>query len=436
MVRLFLAAALSSALVSCGDDGAPVDGGVVDAGAADAGAADAGRPDAGPGDAGPPPPPPSPEPGRHDVTLTDTRRVVPSDGLPPEVTAMNSNNNLDVVVHDGRVYLAFRTAPDHFAGPETVIYVVSSEDELDWTYETELTLDTDLREPRFLSLGGSLFLYVSILGTDRFAFEPMGVSVVERAPDGTWTGLEPIASLDGYVAWRTRVERGAAYMTAYLGGEHIYRFDFEPLSVDLLTTADGRVWEPVDPDRPSVYTGGGSEADFAIGDDGTLFGVIRNEAGDDTGWGSEVCRAGAGDLAAWSCAIDPKKYDSPLMFWHDGEAYLVARRNVTETGFYDLMERDEPRLQQVIAYQSDYASQPKRCALWRYVQGEDRIAFLLDLPSSGDTCFPGAVRTGADDEVVIYNYSSDPEGPDLPWNRGQQGATFVYRHVLRFAPRP
>jgi hypothetical protein len=395
---------------------------------------DAGR-DAGT-DAGPPQPPPS-EPGRHDVEILDTRRVVTSDGLPAETPALVSNNNLDVVRHDGRVFLAWRTAPDHYAGTETQIHVVSSEDEVTWTFEASFAIGTDLREPRFLSLNGSLFLYVSVLGADRIAFEPMGVRVSERARNGTWSALEDVAGLGGYIAWRTRVERGTPYMLAYLGGEHIYLFDGEPLSVDLLTTTDGRIWEPVNPERRTVYMGGGSESDMAIGDDGTLYAVIRNEAGDENGWGSLVCRAPPTDLAAWDCHIDPKKYDSPLMFWHDGEAYLVGRRNVTDTGNYDLM-RGRTMVGRTYENQIAYHSAPKRCSLWRYVQEEDRIAYILDLPSGGDTCFPAMIAGDVADELVLYNYSSDLDDPDLEemaWSEGQLGNTYVYRHVLRFTPR-
>src|SRR5215471_2315342 len=65
----------------------------------------------------PEPPAPPVELGKHVVRLLQTERVVPSDGLPPEVVAQQANNNLDVVRHsDGRVYLAWRTAPSHFAG--------------------------------------------------------------------------------------------------------------------------------------------------------------------------------------------------------------------------------------------------------------------------------------------------------------------------------
>jgi hypothetical protein len=384
-------------------------------------------------DTAPPLPPPS-EPGRHTVTVTDTRQVIPGPGIPMETPPGNSNNNLDVVRFEGRVYLAWRTAPDHFASSQTRIFVVSSSDERTWRFEHQLQLATDLREPRFLALGPRLFLYVSRLGTNPLAFEPQGVSVTERRPDGTWSPLEPV-EMPGFLAWRTRVERGRAYMVGYLYGERIYRFAQMPIHVDLLTSTDGRVWNPLEPGRRTVYQGGGSEADFTLGDDGTLYAVIRNELGDDTGWGSKVCRAPADALTRWTCRSDPRKYDSPLMFWYDGEAYLVARRNVTATGHYDLMLRGSDFTTQVVRYQLDYRNHPKRCALWRYVQGEDRIAFVLDLPSRGDTCFAQVLEGSTPDERIVYNYSSPLDGPDLPWWQGQQGETRIYRHVLRFARR-
>lgn len=37
------------------------------------------------------------------------------------------------------------------------------------------------------------------------------------------------------------------------------------------------------------------------------------------------CRAERAALSRWRCRADPRKYDSPLMFWHDGKAYLPWR---------------------------------------------------------------------------------------------------------------
>jgi hypothetical protein len=52
------------------------------------------------------PPPPKSEPGRHDVQVTSSRRMIPGPGFPAETPAQSSNSNLDVIRHDGRVYLA------------------------------------------------------------------------------------------------------------------------------------------------------------------------------------------------------------------------------------------------------------------------------------------------------------------------------------------
>ena len=78
-----------------------------------------------------------------EVSFSDLAVVVPSDGLPSYVKVLTSNNNLDVVVFQGRVFLAFRTAPSHFASDKTKLYIVSSEDEKTWKYEGEFFLGRD-----------------------------------------------------------------------------------------------------------------------------------------------------------------------------------------------------------------------------------------------------------------------------------------------------
>jgi hypothetical protein len=379
--------------------------------------------------------PPKVELGKHAVSLVETRQIIPGPGLPAEATPQNSNNNLDVVRHDGRVYLAWRTGPDHYASDKTALYVISSADEKTWTFEHKVTAGLDLREPRFLSFNGSLFLYLARLGNDPNRFEPKGMSYVEKTASG-WGALTDFGA-PTFIPWRARVERGKPYLVAYDHGEQIYAPAGIPIGIHLFTTTDGRTWSDLDPAIPVVSSGGGSETDFAIGDDGTLLAVTRNEAGDkEFGFGSKVCRAAASDLAKWTCKTDPKKYDSPLMFWHDGEAYLIARRHLSPTGNYDLEEiRDRPLGERWFKNQVDYKVWPKRCSLWRYVQGEDRIAFVLDLPSRGDTCFPARIAGDSDGELVVYNYSSPIDGPDLPWNEGQLGETRIYRHVLKFTRR-
>jgi len=366
-------------------------------------------------------PPPSAEADSDRVALVETRRVVPSEGLPPDVSVRDANNNLDVVRHsDGRVYLAFRTAPNHFASPDTAIYVVSSDDERRWDFEARFSLGTDLREPRLLSQGGRLFLYVSKLGKVPYAFEPQGVWVSEKTGGGqgaapSWSAPEEL-ELPGHIVWRLQNVGGRGWMTAYRGGGNIYDFlSPEPIGVGLFTSNDGRHWAAADAAHPYVYEGGVSETDFEFAPDGALVAVGRNEAGDvQNGFGSVVCSAPPGAIGDWSCASDRRKFDSPLLFSHAGEMYLVARRTVNADGAYD--RGIGWGALRSITNQLAYISSAKRCSLFHVVRSEGaapRVAFMLDLPSRGDTCFPAVIDDTDPDQVVLYNYSSDINGPDV-----------------------
>ena len=358
-------------------------------------------------------------------TLGEQVQVTPGHGMPAEAASMPSNNNLDVVEHQGRVFYAFRTAPDHFASAETRLHVVSSSDQRTWEYETSFFMETDHREPRFLSWEGRLFLYFAVLGTNPADFEPLGtmVSILE---DGTWSQASWL-SQDSLIPWRTRVMQGQPTLIGYTGGDAIYDSDGLPaIEVKWMTSTDGLDWS-----GPTVWTGGGSETDFAFEASGRLVGVIRNEAGDAEGFGSLVCRAEPQDLRDWECAHDPRKYDSPLVFEHSGSIWLIGRRNLTEDGAFDLGREDLDHDEAFLTYSFAYWNEAKRCSLWRVDGDTLTVDFVLDLPSRGDTCFASILPAGSD-SVDVYNYSSDPEGPDLSWIEGQGGETNIYRQRLTF----
>ena len=361
-------------------------------------------------------------------TLSDLDMVVPSGALPAEVELQNANNNLDAIFHEGRFYLAFRTGPTHFASPEVVLYVLSSTDRRTWTYEAEFSLCRDLREPRLLSFDGRLFLYFAVLGTSPVGFEPGWMMATERRGPGDWTEPEMFHE-EGFIAWRTKTIEGTPYMLAYKGGENIYELGSDPIEVHWLTTRNGFDWTPVVPGRPVVLKGGNSETDFVFLQDGSLLAVSRNEAGDEMGWGMKICRAAAEDLGEWECVADPKKYDSPLLFRHRDDVYLIGRRNLTGTGDYDLYYRHLPFFLQTLAYELDYWFRPKRCALWRVDSQTLSVEHMLDLPSCGDTCFPATVPLGGG-RYLIYNYTSPLDGTDPFWLQGQLGPTHIYSVVL------
>lgn len=361
--------------------------------------------------------------------ISEAAQVAPSDLMPSQIESMEAHNNLDIIWHDGRLFFAFRTAPFHFASPETLIYVVSTTDMKTWTYEAEFWLETDLREPRFLSMDGKLFLYMAVLGTRALLFEPKATIVSEYRGPCSWSETEEILE-PGFIPWRIKVIDGKPYMTGYYGGEDIYGTDQAQIEVHWLTTSDGKAWTPVIPGKPVMLRGGTSETDFAFADDGALIAVARNEAGDEMGFGSKICRAEASDLGTWNCIADPKKYDSPLVFSHNHRIYLIGRRNLTETGNYDLGLEDLSHSEQYLQNQIDYWTNPKRCSLWEVNPSTLEIELLQDLPSRGDTCFASAVQLDPN-AYLVFNYSSPIDGPDVGWSEGQNGPTLIYQLTLR-----
>ena len=154
-------------------------------------------------------------------TISAPVTVVPSAGLPVEVVLQEAANNLDVVEHGGEVFFAFRVAPSHFASRDAMLYVVRSDDEQTWSFEASFWRETDLREPRLLSLDGRLLLYFAVLGDSPLDFEPQGMMVSERLGHGQWSEPEWLYD-EGFIPWRARVIDGTAYLIGYVGGENIY----------------------------------------------------------------------------------------------------------------------------------------------------------------------------------------------------------------------
>lgn len=87
--------------------------------------------------------------------------------LPKEVKIEASNNCLSIAEFDGKLFIAWRTAPFHFASKKTKMYVMSSEDDgITWVYEHVIELGADVREPYLVETDNRFFLYFFQAGTD------------------------------------------------------------------------------------------------------------------------------------------------------------------------------------------------------------------------------------------------------------------------------
>jgi len=123
-----------------------------------------------------------------------------------------------------------------------------------------------------------------------------------------------------------------------------------------------------------VYRGGASEVGWTFDLEGTFWGVLRNEDGDDSGWGSRIARAKAGDIGNWELyprggKSDPNIYESPRMFRHGNEVFLVARRD--NEGVYWNHDMDSlPWELQHDLILAEYSARPHRTSVWRVNKGD------------------------------------------------------------------
>lgn len=84
------------------------------------------------------------------------------------------------------------------------------------------------------------------------------------------------------------------------------------------TTTDGVHWTPVNTSQGFVYSGGVSEVGWTFDLAGNLWAVLRNEDGDDSGWGSRIAFAQSTSLGDWALfpgnVSDEYIYESPRAF--------------------------------------------------------------------------------------------------------------------------
>jgi hypothetical protein len=350
------------------------------------------------------------------IELSDLKWVVPSGNLPEEVDAHASNNNVDIHYFEGRLYMAWRSSPTHFAGEDTVMWVVSSGDEgQTWDFEHRIEMDADVREPRFLSMNDELQLSYFEAGTNPLAFEPLQLWRIWKADVG-WSEPEAFLTPES-VLWDVKVRSGMAYMTTYDGAH----YQEGEVYVRFWQSENARDWVLVD-DVESVYVGGVSEVAFEFDTEGNLWTVGRNEDGDATGAGSQICFAKKDSLANWQCLeeSDPERYDSPELFRHGEEIYMLARRDVG--GPYgpdgDLLA---------------YSLRPKAFSLYKLNREAKTVEWIQDLPGVGDTSFPSVRRL--DDHVFRFvNYTSPLDKPDITWLAGQTSelGTQIYMMDITF----
>ena len=316
------------------------------------------------------------------------------------------------------------------------MHVVSSTD-FGQTWAHELTIDagTDLREPYFLDVNGTLFFYYVEAGVNPIAFEP-GRMQQRQYLDPGWSKAE-IWGQESEIAWQYGIKDGIALTISY-SGMHYSLAELGQVNLFLNFSEDGRVWNNGVGLASPFYTGGISEVGWTFDADGIMWGVGRNEDGDDSGWGSRLFYFDPESMSEpqWTNdRSDPHIYESPRMFTHRGEVYLVARTDPKGPFMSNNTLNNFPPVIHHLYDLVAYSFRPHGTAIWRLDRVKRTLNKVLDLPGCGDTAFPSIVPMD-EDHFMIFNYSSPQceEDEEVSWIVGQVSpeGTLIYALTIEF----
>lgn len=306
------------------------------------------------------------------------------------------NSNTDLVFYRDRFYLIHASSPWHFGSERCVLVLWRSPDARAWERVTEMRFPgQDIRDPKFAVMGDRLFLYV--LKNADFAAEPYATAVCSTTDGSTWTSLTDVTP-EGWLFWSPKSRDGKTwYVPAY------WRDHGKSI---LLRSTDGVKWTQV-----SVIHEGDRNDETAIEflPDGRLLATARLEMDDSFFGHPNACTliaTASPPYDTWkSTTCDVTRLDGPCLFSYGGALYAVGRRNPDPRGFLN--------------YYGSILGR-KRTSLYR-VQ-EDRLIWLSDLPSAGDTAYAGAVRRGED---LFISYYTSPIDRDYPWILGMLSASDI-----------
>jgi len=314
------------------------------------------------------------------------------------------NSNTDMIEYDNMFYLAYVSSPFHFASDDSIMKIERSDD-LGKTWEEVATFnppDEDIRDPKLAVIDGKLFLYA--LQNTNFIAEPY-ITVYTYSENGSdWPDhFEILPNLDGWLFWRPKTLDNETFYNAAYWWEHGKSI--------LLSSTDGINWEIIS----TIYEGGrNDETEIIFLPDGSLMATARLEYGSDDDLfgnpqGATLISSSDPPYSNWTELLQSKfaRLDGPYLFLYNQRVYAVGR-----------YQPDPGRRGPLNDQGSGLAI--KRTAL--YEVRTDGLAYLTELPSSGDTAYVGLVIVG--DEAYASYYTSRIDR-DWPWVIGMMSPSQI-----------
>lgn len=299
------------------------------------------------------------------------------------------NSNTDMIYFKNYFYLVHASSPYHFATPECRLIVWRSKDCKQWEKLSTVHIPgEDIRDPKFLVIANKLIMFV--LKSIEFTAEPYSTAYVVSKDGRQWSALQEIEH-KGWLFWRPKTYDGKTWYVPAYWHEHGKAMLFK--------STDGIHWQPV-----SVIHEGDRCDETAIEfmPDGTMISTQRLEYSDSWLGDSRACtgiKIANPPYTQWTGIKDySTRLDGPALFKYNGKVYAIGRRN--------------PYTPELInKYGSILAK--KRTSLWLVTP--EKLVWLSDVPSAGDTSYAGYVIR---DNTLYFSYYTSSIHHDYPWILG------------------
>ncbi len=331
------------------------------------------------------------------------------------------NSNTDLIYFRGSFLLVHAQTLWHLEDTNGALLVQRSEDAKSWQEIARITVpDTDVRDPKLAVIHGRLFLY--FLPNERFDPSPRttfwsvsddGVAWQEPQELGgirirqTENGKKDFVPTKGWNLWRPKSQDGESWYVMASGSKP----DYPNTVTVLLKSMDGIVWEEVS-EVYTAYANGEPEMEFLP--DGRIIAVLRCGGMGTPGY--EFGNATANTIIATSVP--------PYQDWSYGHSFITRLDGST---LFTVGDRLFAAGRNHLGPRRDLGSHlsVKRTAI--YEVKRDRLLFICNLPSNGDTAYTGVVVRGDD---VFVSYYTCPIDREYPWI---VGICFQPRTEIRMA---
>lgn len=306
------------------------------------------------------------------------------------------NSNTDLIHWRDSFYMVHASSPWHLASTKCHLVLWRSGDARQWEQIRAFHVPgEDIRDPKLAAIGDRLFMYV--LKNVSWDAEPYTTQFTSTHDGEEWAPLVD-AQPEGWLFWRPKTRDHSTWYVPAYWHEHGKSI--------LLQSTDGEHWTEVS----TIYEGDrNDETDIEFLPDGRLIATARLEVSNSIFGHPDACTLIAvaePPYIEWKrCKSDVTRLDGPNLFAYDGAVYAVGRHN--------------PQSPRFLRYYGSILGK-KRTALYKVEP--DRLLYLSDLPSAGDTAYAGVAVRG--DDLYTCYYTSDI-ARDYPWLMGMLSASDI-----------